>query len=586
MRNAISSMGCALAAAVVLFSSSAAVADIQPQPAITASFHPANVLVRTEPGADLAALDAKIGVTKVLYISQLVPGLRCVRVAEGGVPAAVAAYKADPSVLYANPDFVVHATVQGTPYGITRVNAPAVWATTRGGGTLVADLDTGVDLGHPDLPVPTATISFTGEDVQDGHGHGTHTAGTICALDNTVGVVGVAPQASLLVGKVLSNSGSGFSSWVAAGIDWSVQQNARVINMSLGSPSFDQAMADSCAAALATNTLVVAAAGNSNSSAPSYPAAYPAVLAVAAVDSSNARASFSNFGPHVSLSAPGVGVASTYVGGGTATWQGVAHDASLLSGSGPGPVTAEVVYCGLGNPADFPTAIGGVTGRIAHIRRGTLLFIDKVNNAIAAGAIGVIISNNVAGSYNGTLNTTVTIPVVGITQSDGDALQALSPSGEVVATIDTIGGHTYANLNGTSMASPHVAGVATLLAGLNGGQFTAAQIRTAMEQTATDLGDTGRDNLFGYGLVNASAAMAALNALAGCTADIGVQGGLLGHDGLLDNNDFVVFIDRFFAQDAAADLGVQGGIVGHDGLFDNNDFVAFIDAFFARSGCP
>jgi subtilisin family serine protease len=585
MRNAIRSMGCAVP--VVLLLCGAAAGDVQPQPVVAGSFHPSQVLVRTRADltpVQLSELDAKVGVTKVLYVSSLVPGLRCVGVADGGVVAAVAAYKADPSVLYANPDFVVTATAQDMPYGITHVNAPGVWPTTRGGGALVADLDTGVDLGHPDLPVPSATVSFTGEDVQDGHGHGTHTAGTLCALDNTEGVVGVAPQASLLVGKVLSNSGSGFDSWVAQGIDWAVTQHARVINMSLGSPDFDQALGDTCAAALAANTLVVAAAGNSNTSAPFYPAAYPAVLAVSAIDSSHSRASFSNFGPDVSLCAPGVSVASTYVGGGTATWQGVAHNASLLSGSGPGPVSAEVVFCGIGNPEDFPPA--GITGKIAHIRRGTLLFIEKVNNATAAGAVGVIISNNVPGSYSGTLNTNVAVPVVGITQSDGNTLEALSPAGETVATISTFGGHTYANLNGTSMASPHVAGVAALLASLDGGRFTAVQIRSAMEQSATDLGDPGRDDFFGYGLVNAQAAMALLNALPACTADIGRQGGVAGHDGQLDNNDFVVFIDRFFAHDSVVDIGAQGGVSGHDGLFDNNDFVAFIDAFFSHAGCP
>ncbi len=521
-------------------------------------FHPSHVMLRTKPGtsaAKIAALDAKAGVVKTLYQSKLVPGLRCVEVKLGNVQKAIAIYKKDAAVMYANPDFVVKATAQVTPYGITNVNAPQVWPNLIGTGVVVADLDTGVDIGHPDLPVPTLTASFvTDETVQDGHGHGTHTAGTICALDNTIGVVGVAPQVSLIVGKVLSNGGSGYDSWVAAGIDWAVANNARVINMSLGGYDFSQGMLDSCNAALAANSLIIAAAGNDNSANLLYPAGYPSTLAVAAVDQNNNRASFSNFGSHVSLTAPGVAVLSTFPSG-SVTWDGLGHEGVPLAGSAEGSVTGNAVFCGIGNAGDFPPE---VSGHVAHIRRGSISFIIKVNNALAAGATGVIISNNAAGLFSGTLNTNVAIPVVGISQSDGDALQAASGT---PTTVSTSGGHSYASLSGTSMATPHVSGVAALLAGMNNGAATALQIRRAMEETATDLGPAGRDDQFGNGLVNAMAAMNRLHCIV-CPADFNC-------DGAANMLDYPDFTTAFFADGANADFNRDGTV----DLFDYLDFV-------------
>lgn len=523
----------------------------------TQKFHPAHVMLRTRPGtsaAKIAALDAKAGVVKTLYRSKLVPGLRCVEVRAGNVQNAIAVYKKDAAVMYATPDFVVKATAQVTPYGIVNVNAPQVWPNFSGTGVVVADLDTGVDIGHPDLPVPTLTASFvTDETVLDGHGHGTHTAGTICALDNTIGVVGVAPQVSLIVGKVLSNGGSGYDSWVAAGIDWAVANHARVINMSLGGYDFSQGMLDSCNAALAANSLIIAAAGNDNTANLLYPAGYPSTLAVAAVDQNNNRASFSNFGSHVSLTAPGVAVQSTFPSG-SVTWDGSGHEGVPLAGSAEGSVTGNAVFCGIGNPEDFPPE---VNGQVAHIRRGSITFITKVYNALAAGAVGVIISNNAAGLFSGTLNTNVSIPVVGISQGDGDALQAVSGT---PTTVSTSGGHSYASLSGTSMAAPHVSGVAALLAGMNNGA-TALQIRQAMEETATDLGPAGHDDQFGNGLVNAMAAMNRLHCIV-CPADFNCDGSA----NMLDYPDFTT---AFFADSSNADFNRDGAI----DLFDYLDFV-------------
>ena len=121
--------------------------------------------------------------------------------------------------------------------------------------------------------------------MEDFDGHGTHTSGTIAAADNGIGVVGVAPQAELLIAKVLDNDGTGQTSWLISGIEWAVSNNAKVISMSLGSYSYSAALNTACSNAFAAGTLLVAAAGNDNTSTPSYPAALSSVIAVAAVDS-------------------------------------------------------------------------------------------------------------------------------------------------------------------------------------------------------------------------------------------------------------------------------------------------------------
>jgi subtilisin family serine protease len=448
------------------------------------------------------------------------------------------------------------------------VKAPDVWSATRGRGAVVAVLDTGFDFNHPDLPTPVLTESFVpGEAVQDGNSHGTHCSGTVLGLDNDLGVVGVAPQASLMIGKVLGNSGSGSGAGVIAGIDWAVANHANVISMSLGSSGSDQAEADACANAVAAGTMVIAAAGNSNVSDPFYPASYPGVMAIAAVDSANVKASFSNYGTYISVTAPGVGVLST-VPAGMAEWASTSHDSAALAGSADGSATGNAVYCGLGgSAADFPPE---VAGQIAVIRRGTYTFAAKAANAVAAGAIGVVIANNAAGLFNGTLNGTSTVPVIGISNTDGDDLIA---RGSIPVTIATSGGHGYASFSGTSMACPHVAGVCALLIGEFGAaNVTPAQVRQAIETSATDLGDAGRDDLYGNGLVNVQAARLALRQIAGlaCTADFDTNGGV-------DGRDVEGFFRAFSAQDFRADINF-------DGSFDSSDVTAFLDVW-SRGHC-
>ena len=229
---------------------------------------------------------------------------------------------------------------QTVPWGIDAVNAPEANVITRGAGVLVCVVDTGIQGSHPDL----ATNIIGGENFvikrgrlnpyqwADDNGHGTHVAGTIAALDNTIGVVGVAPQAGLFAVKVLDKNGSGYLSDVAEGILSCIENGADVINMSLVSSSNSTLVQAAVQDADAAGLIQVAAAGNS-SGAVQYPAKYPQVVAVSAVDINFDLASFSNFGSEIDFAGPGVGVRSTTKGSSYATFSGTSMAAPHVAGT-------------------------------------------------------------------------------------------------------------------------------------------------------------------------------------------------------------------------------------------------------------
>lgn len=441
-----------------------------------------------------------------------------------------------PDIAYIEPDYKVFAvgaadindintvqppanladtSAQTIPYGVSLVNAPQVWPRTKGAGARVAVLDTGIAMYHPDRGNVVLTTSFATDSsnnllsVEDFDGHGTHTSGTVAAADNNIGVVGVAPQIQLLIAKVMDNSGNGETSWIIAGIEWAVDNGAKVISMSLGEYDYSSSLDSACSNALAAGVVLVAAAGNDGSSSPLYPAAYSSVISVAAVDSSKNRASFSNYGSTIDLSAPGVSVYSTVPvsvdtsATAEADWQSVAHQANLLLGTAPGSVSGTICNCGLGTGTDEGNSCpNSVAGNIAHIRRGTITFQQKVAYAQSKGAIGVIISNYQSGNFNGTINDGTPCVVVSISQSDGDNLQSLY---NVTGTV-SVSGTLYTYYSGTSMATPHVAGVAGLLFAANP-NLSAQEVTNILFDTAQDLGTAGRDDYYGYGLVDAYAAL-------------------------------------------------------------------------------
>jgi subtilisin len=196
--------------------------------------------------------------------------------------------------------------VVGATWGLIRCNVPP--SVRSGVGIRVAVLDTGFDLGHPDFVGRTVVSqTFVGQPVQDLHGHGTHCIGTSCGPKSPPGTTpryGIAHKAPIFVGKVLSNSGSGSTGGVLAGINWAVANRCVVISMSLGSQAPVQtAYTSAGAAALSRGCLIIAAAGNASSNTGS-PANSPTIMSVASLDPTLAPSSFSNFGK-IEIAAPG-----------------------------------------------------------------------------------------------------------------------------------------------------------------------------------------------------------------------------------------------------------------------------------------
>lgn len=228
---------------------------------------------------------------------------------------------------------------QITPWGINAVAAPPAWQYAKGAGVKVCVVDTGVQVDHPDLKANIVGgknfVAYRGKvdptRYGDDNGHGTHVSGTIAALNNSIGVVGVAPQAKIYAVKVLDKSGSGYMSAVADGIRACVAAGAKVISMSLGSSSDSSLVRDAVTFAASKGVILVAAAGNESGTV-SYPAKYPEVWAISAMDSKYKFAYFSNFGPEVDFIAPGVNVYSTTKGSSYASYSGTSMAAPHAAG--------------------------------------------------------------------------------------------------------------------------------------------------------------------------------------------------------------------------------------------------------------
>lgn len=340
--------------------------------------------------------------------------------------SALAGLRANPRVRLVEPDLPMHAMEVyddelANAWGVARIGAGEVHADgNTGEGVSIAIIDSGVNYNHPDLNdnYRRGYDFVQGDsDPMDVYGHGTHVAGTACAEDNDngdltgpYGVVGVAPGCDLFAVRVLDDNGFGSSSRLIAALQWAVANGIQVANLSLGWDQDPGALVAEAFAAAETAGMVVVAAACNNGTRPGkgenvcWPAKYPSVIAVAATDINDVRASFSSTGTEVELAAPGAAVFSTW------------NDATSYA-----------------NPQPVCRILDGLT-------------------------------------------------------------------------------ECYKYGSGTSMASPHVAGVAALViaAGvvdLNDNKRTNDEVRQQMIDTATDLGDPGWDPWYGYGLVNAAAAV-------------------------------------------------------------------------------
>ena len=222
------------------------------------------------------------------------------------------------------------------------IGSYAAWETTTGVGITVAVLDTGIQSNHPDLePVPAGHNGFDGStNTNDGNSHGTHVAGIIGARVNSLGGRGVAPGVSLLPVKVLGDdgnaAGTGTTSSIYRGIEYVVNGNgprlADIINMSLGGYSDDVPYKKSVTDAINKGIVVVATAGNDSTNIRKTPATLPGVICVASTDMNGMRSNFSNYGPWVTISAPGSSILSTIPGSGYSVKGGTSMAAPIVSG--------------------------------------------------------------------------------------------------------------------------------------------------------------------------------------------------------------------------------------------------------------
>lgn len=366
--------------------------------------------------------------------------------------AAIAELRRRPDVLQAEPNYIRRAMsgIDDNPLYIYQwhyplVNLPAAWEVpgATGSGVKIAVLDTGVLSDHPDLVgrlsddgydfVSSAAVSLDGNGydadpsdpgdspIGESSFHGTHVIGTIVAANNTVGGLGVAFDAQVMPLRVLGQDGSGTDADLIQAIRYAAglsnaagvlpTTRADIINMSLGGPGASASLEAAVNAAHAAGVIVIAAAGNENTSIPSYPAAYTNVVSVSAVGANRQRAPYSNFGATIDVAAPG------------------------------------------GN-----------------------MLVDRTGD----------------GRPDGVLSTW------------GD-----DSAGSVTLT--------WSLMQGTSMAAPHVAGIAAIMASLrrqDGETLTPVDFRSYLENgdLTLDLGASGRDDLYGFGLIDAVKAITAVDA--------------------------------------------------------------------------
>ena len=403
------------------------------------SFAASEILVKFKPdvsASEVAEIHRQYGG----QVKEIIPsiGVQVVTIPACKALEKARAYSAHGKVLYAEPDYLAEAI--GAPddayfdnqWGMKKVEAPAAWDVTKGNSTIkIAILDTGVDLDHPDLAGKiTANTNFsTSTTTDDIYGHGTHVAGIAAAsTNNGIGVAGLGYSASIVSVKVLGDSGSGYYSWVANGIVWATDNGAQVINMSLGGASVSSTLEDAVNYAWSKGVVVVAAAGNSGSSAPFYPAYYSNTIAIAATDASDKLASWSNYGDWVDVAAPGVSIYSTLIDAGYGYKSGTSmaspHAAGLaalvysvvtdLDGNGR---LNDEVRSRIETTADNISSVGAGSGRI--------------NAYMAVSGSATPSMGSITGKV---INSASGLPITGATVTNGVSTASTDSSGAYILT--------------------------------------------------------------------------------------------------------------------------------------------------------
>ncbi|WP_075186209.1 S8 family serine peptidase [Teredinibacter haidensis] len=449
----------------------------------------------------------------------------------------IAELRARSSVEYVELDPPRRLLSQTQPWGIAAVGASLIDDSNTAGKT-VCIIDSGYDIANPDLSTNNhagTNVSGTGSWYVPGGSHGTHVAGTIAAANNSEGVLGVMPNGlvNIHIVKVFDDGGWGYASDLIDAIGVCADAGADVVNMSLGGDTSSTSERNALQSYTDQGLLLIAAAGNDGNTAHSYPASYASVVSVGAVDENLDHADFSQATSQVEVAAPGEAILSTVgVGDGVQSSiaiggthygdnQVVPHNRYILSGSSyinqavSGVASGELAICGRSG-GNFNCA--NMSGKICLAERfgnqggGVYPEIDPVLACANAGAVGAIVysNSNLPGLQNPFLiddNSDIAFPSVSVNRDLGTTLASSVGSS---VTLQTTSGTDYAYYNGTSMATPHVSGVAALVWSYHP-ECSAGEIRSVLSLTSMDIGSGGRDNQTGYGLIKADAALAYLD---------------------------------------------------------------------------
>jgi len=514
---------------------------------------PGEAIVRFEPGVAAAERRDARGDATVSFEQSL--RLRRAQVVsfEGPVRAAVARLEDQPGVAYAQPNYRYHALApvpndtyfeNGTLWGLSgapaSVNVLPAWDRSRGAGQVIAIIDTGVDLTHPDLAgnLWTGPGGIHGRDFvedpddndpDDFNLHGTHVAGTAAAIaENDVGVAGVAPQAQIMAVRVLDGDGGGTTDTIVEGINFAAGNGATVINMSLGGPpdAEDTAMANAISEAERANVVVVAAAGNEsedNDEVPTTPCTFgnANLICVAAVTRSGQRSGFSNFGrTTVDLGAPGgagFGSATEDIVSTKPFWNAPVLSEDFQSGADGWTATSA-------SGLEWGLAGGGIDGESATDSPGTdyeantdsmfehtavdlagqrgcrLEYFVRLVDVADPDALGVGVVPDAGGlgigqDFSGDTGNAFALIEQSISDLDGEAVKPTfffessptiqgdgayvddfsllcrgeGPYDDDLEADDAASRGSYTAIAGTSMAAPHVAGVAALVKAVDPG---------------------------------------------------------------------------------------------------------------------
>ena len=268
---------------------------------------------------------------------------------------------------------IMRSLVVPEDYGVRLHNVPECWKETRGAGITVAVLDTGCP-DHPDLVI-SEFKNFTADPVMDTvSGHSTHVSGIIGARGGDHGLTGIAPECSLITGKILDNQGQGSDVALAEGIRWAIEAGAKVVNMSLGAPPSAKAYFKRTVSALnlayEQGVMVICASGNENAGKVSLPACLDTTIAVGAVNSARERSWFSNRGRHLSFAAAGENVLSTFKNDTYCELSGTSMASPHIAG-----LCALILSSHLN--ADKETPIKDLEDMIEHLRRISVDFGTK-----------------------------------------------------------------------------------------------------------------------------------------------------------------------------------------------------------------